>query len=136
MSRYIVSPVLVLALLGASATCGKSPTGPVPPGNWGGQHIGMVVNADGATIEYDCARGTIDQTLLAADGMFTAIGTHIREHGGPVRDGETADKHPARYDGRTDGKTMTLEVTLTDSGEKLGTFTLQRGSSPSVFKCL
>ena len=136
MTRYLVSPVLVLALMGASATCGTSPTGPVPPGDWGGQHIGMVVSSEGATIEYDCASGTIDQTLLAADGRFTAIGTHIRGHGGPVREDEIADKHPARYDGRTDGKTMTLEVTLTDSGEKLGTFTLQRGASPSVFKCL
>jgi hypothetical protein len=96
----------------------------------------MVVNSAGATIEYDCARGTIDQSLLAADGMFTAIGTHIPGHGGPVREGEIPDKHPARYDGRTDGKTMTLEVTLTDSGQKLGTFTLERGASPSVFKCL
>jgi len=136
MSRYFVSALLALVLLGGAATCGKSPTGPVAPGNWGGQHIGMVVTNDGATIEYDCARGTIDQALLAADGMFTAIGTHIRGHGGPVREGEVADKHPARYDGRTDGKTMTLEVTLTDSGEKLGTFTLQRGGSPGVFKCL
>ncbi len=136
MSRYFVCPALVLALLGASASCGKAPTGPVPTGDWGGQHIGMVVNNDGAAIEYDCARGTIDQTLLAADGMFTAIGTHIRGHGGPVREGEIPDKHPARYDGRIDGRTMTLEVTLTDSGEKLGTFTLERGASPSVFKCL
>ena len=136
MSRYVVSPVLVLALLGATAACGTSPTGPVPPGDWGGQHIGMVVNNSGATIEYDCASGTIDEALVTADGIFTAIGTHIRGHGGPVREGEIADKHPARYDGRTDGKTMTLDVTLTDSGEKLGTFTLQRGASPNVFKCL
>lgn len=136
MSQHVVSPILVLALLGASATCATSPTGPVPPGDWGGQHIGMVVNNSGATIEYDCARGTIDEALVAADGRFTAIGIHIREHGGPVREGEIADKHPARYDGRTDGKTMTLDVTLTDTGEKLGTFTLQRGASPNVFKCL
>lgn len=136
MRRFLVIPALVLTLLGATATCGSSPTGPVAHGGWGGQHVGMVVSDAGATIEYDCARGTIDQALLAADGMFTAIGTHIREHGGPVREGEIADKHPARYDGRTDGKTMTLEVTLTDSGERLGTFTLQRGASPSVLKCL
>jgi len=136
MKGYVLSSAFVVALLGASATCGHSPTGPVPPGNWGGQHIGMIVSTDGATVEYDCARGTIDQSLLTADGTFTAIGTHIREHGGPVREGEPADKHPARYDGKTDGKTMTLEVTLTDTGEKLGPFTLQRGASPSVFKCL
>lgn len=136
MSRFLVNPALVLTLLAATATCGSSPTGPVPSGDWGGQHIGMVVKSSGATIEYDCASGTIDEALVTADGMFTAIGTHIRGHGGPVREGEIADKHPARYDGRTDGKTMTLDVTLTDSGEKLGTFTLQRGASPNVFKCL
>ncbi|MFN2602506.1 MAG: hypothetical protein ABR582_07110 [Gemmatimonadaceae bacterium] len=116
--------------------CGSSPTGPVPQGNWGGQHIGLIVTDTGATINYDCAHGTIDQALVAADGIFTAIGTHYQEHGGPIRDGEPVDKHPARYDGRTDGKTMTLDVTLTDSDQKLGTFKLERGASPNVFKCL
>jgi hypothetical protein len=31
---------------------------------------------------------------------------------------------------------MTLTVTLTDTGEKLGTFTLVRSQSPLVFRCL
>lgn len=125
-----------LALVGAAGSCGTSPTGPVPHGNWGGQHIGLIVTDTGATINYDCAHGTIDQALVTADGIFTAIGTHYQEHGGPIRDGEPVDKHPARYDGRTDGKTMTLDVTLTDTDQKLGTFKLERGASPNVFKCL
>jgi len=116
--------------------CGSSPTGPVPPGNWGGQHIGLIVTDTGATVNYDCAHGTIDQALVSADGIFTALGTHYPEHGGPVREGEPVEKRPARYDGRTDGKTMTLDVTLTDTDQKLGTFKLELGASPNVFKCL
>ena len=50
--------------------------------------------------------------------------------------GEIPDRHPARYTGSTDGKSMTLNVTLTDGGQALGTFTLTRGAAPSVFKCL
>jgi hypothetical protein len=125
-----------LSLVAVAGSCGSSPTGPVPPGNWGGQHIGLVVTDSGATINYDCAHGTIDQALVTVDGVFTAVGTHYREHGGPIRDGEPTDAHPARYDGRTDGKTMSLDVTLTDSGDKLGSFKLERGAQPAVFKCL
>lgn len=130
-----ITPMLVL-LVGASATCASSLTGPVRPGDWGGEHIGLSVAERGATVEYDCANGTIDEPLVAVEGRFTALGTHIREHGGPIREGETADKHPARYEGRIDGGTMTLEVVLTDSGEKVGAFKLVRGQSPHVFKCL
>jgi hypothetical protein len=127
---------LLLLIIGASAACGSSVTGPVRPGDWGGEHIGLAVAPSGATVEYDCARGTIDEPLVAVEGRFTAVGTHIREHGGPVREDEIPETHPARYEGRIDGETMALEVTLTDSGEKLGLFTLVRGQSPRVFKCL
>ena len=38
---------------------------PIAPGSWGGNHIRMIVTAEGAAIEYDCAWGTIDEPLLA-----------------------------------------------------------------------
>jgi hypothetical protein len=131
-----VTPLLLLLLVSASATCRSSLTGPIGPGDWGGEHIGLVVAQTGAAVEYDCASGTIDQPLVANDGNFTAVGTHIRGHGGPVREDEIPDKHPARYEGHVDGETMILDVTLIDSGEKLGRYTLERGRSPRVFKCL
>ncbi len=133
--RFGATPLLLL-LLGASATCRAALTGPVSPGDWGGEHIGLVVTARGATIEYDCASGTIDETIVATDGLFSASGTHTPGHGGPIRQDEIPDKHPARYEGHVDGDTMILDVTLTDSGEKLGRYTLFRGRSAQVFKCL
>ncbi len=133
--RFGATPLLLL-LLGASATCRGSLTGPVGHGDWGGEHIGLVVAANGATIEYDCASGTIDQPLVARDGLFTVVGTHTRGHGGPIRQDEVPDKHPARYDGHVDGDTMILDVSLIDSGEKLGRYTLVRGRPAQVIKCL
>ena len=133
--RFWVTPLLLL-ILAASPACRASLTGPVNQGEWGGEHIGLVVTTIGATIEYDCANGTIDQPLVASDGFFSAAGTHTPGHGGPIRQDEIPDKRPARYQGRVDGETMTLDVTLTDSGEKLGRYTLVRGRSAQVFKCL
>ena len=134
--RFRAAPILLLTLLGASATCRGSLTGPVTQGDWGGEHIGLVVTTIGATLEYDCATGTIDNPIVATDGLFSVSGTHTRGHGGPIRQDEIPDKHPARYDGRIDGETMILDVTLTDSGEKLGRYTLVRGRPAQVFKCL
>jgi hypothetical protein len=106
-------------------------------GAWGGDHVGLVLTATGGTLEYDCAHGTIDEPFVTdSAGRFQLMGTHTREHGGPIGRDEKADKHPARYTGGVDGDTMTLTVTLTDSNEVLGTFTLTRGRIARVFKCL
>jgi hypothetical protein len=110
---------------------------PIQAGAWGGDHVNLLLTATGGTLEYDCAHGTIDQPFLTdSSGRFDLAGTHTREHGGPIRIGEKEDKRPARYTGTTDGRTMTLSVTLTGSNEPLGTFTLTRGQLGRIVKCL
>ncbi|HEV2854819.1 MAG TPA: hypothetical protein VHC97_18640 [Thermoanaerobaculia bacterium] len=106
-------------------------------GNWGGPHISLEATAEGARIEYDCAEGTIDGPIvLDRAGRFETTGTHRAEHGGPVREGEEPSSQPARYQGKVAGKTLKLTVTLDASGEEVGTFTLARGATPRLFKCL
>jgi hypothetical protein len=83
----------------------------------------MIVNESGASLEYHCAHGTIDEPIsLDENGEFDVIGVHVRERGGPTRLGEIPDEHPARYKGYIKGNVMTLTVTLTDSGQKVGEF--------------
>ena len=127
---------LLLFLPLAAARC----TSTVPDtleGAWGGQHIGMVVTATGAEIEYDCASGRITQPLLPdGDGDFVASGEHVNGHGGPIHQDEVPDRHPARYVGRVRGSEMTLRVELTDTARVVGTFELELGGNPNVFKCL
>lgn len=96
----------------------------------------MEVTGKGAAIEYDCAHGTISEPLrLDSEGRFQAKGTHVREHGGPIRNEETPVSHPANYSGKVHDKTMMLTVTLTDSSETIGTFALTQGSEGQLFKC-
>ena len=128
-----VRTVLVLAVV--AAACG-TPSNPslMPTGLWGGDHIVLTVEANSAHVELDCAHGDIPIRL--PDAAFTVAGTFVREHGGPIRVGETPDSHPALFVASMSGGVMTLSIRLGDSGELVGTFTLTRGSSGRVFKCL
>ena len=130
--RPIAALTVLLALAGCTSTVPESLVGP-----WGGQHIGLIVGAAGAEIEYDCAHGRITEPLLPdSDGDFVALGEHVNEHGGPIHEDEVPDRHPARYIGRVRGSGMTLRVELTDTARTVGTFELERGANPNVFKCL
>lgn len=126
------SAVLVLV-----AGCGGGPLGPELIGSWGGEHILLTVAWDGATVEYDCAYGTVARPIVPdPTGDFDVPGTHVFEHGGPVREDEVPDEHPARYRGWTDGRRMTLSVTLTDTGQVIGPYELRIGSQALLYKCL
>jgi hypothetical protein len=106
-------------------------------GRWGGRHIALELAAGGGTIEYDCAHGTIDGFIVPdRQGRFEATGTHTAEHGGPVREGEEKESRPAFYRGKVAGRTLTLTVILADSKEEIGTFTLTRGATPRLMRCL
>jgi hypothetical protein len=105
-------------------------------GAWGGEHVRLVVREGGADIEYDCAHGTMDGPLrLDGAGRFEVGGTHVREGPGPIRLNLPRASRPARYTGTVEGDRMTLTVTLTDKSERVGTFTLARGSEGRVWKC-
>ena len=134
----IVAAILLLLALQSETSLGKScKPQRVAVGTWGGSHLRMEVTDGSATLEYDCANGTITgPPTIDRRGRFTWRGTHTREHGGPIRVDEKTNNRPARYTGSTDGKKITLTVTLTDTNEALGTYTLVRGQQGRVLKCL
>lgn len=104
-------------------------------GQWGGQHIAMEVTDSGATIEYDCAHGRINEKISPdADGKFEAKGVHARERGGPTRQGED-NEQPAVYRGSIKDDTLTLTVELAQNNENVGTFTLTHGKPGRIRKC-
>ncbi len=110
--------------------------GRVASGVWGGDHVRMTVGADGASIEYDCARGTIDGVLeLDGEGRFDWKGTHVREGPGPIRVGKPPPSRPARYTGNVSGEEMSLTLALTDTSQQIGTYKLTRGSEGFIRKC-
>ncbi len=106
-------------------------------GTWGGMHIRIEVGPRTATVDYDCANGTITGPLtMDSKGVFSWRGFFKRERPGPMRQDDTDAQQPAVYTGSIKGDTMKLTVRLAGSNEDLDTFTLKRGSAGKVFKCM
>jgi hypothetical protein len=131
-SASVVTIVISLAAAGCA-----NPTPVIALGPWGGSHVSMHVTSAGASLEYDCAEGVIEEPLRPdPEGRFTATGLHTPGRGGPIRVGEILPAFRARYDGRVKGEQMSLLVTITETGIELGSFELRRGSSGLLVRCL
>ena len=119
--------------------CGDNSVHPATKieGLWGAEHIELIAESDQVLIEYDCARGTIDSALIPdSDGQFDILGTY-RPGSGPVNlNAPPPDTRPARYQGRVYGNRLELTVTLTDTGDVIGSFVLVRGEPGYLYKCL
>ena len=111
----------------------------VTAGVWGGDHLQMNVGRRGASaqLEFDCASGQITVPLtFDRSGRFSLDGTFTRRRGGPIRRNEQPDIRPARYEGSVNGKTITLTITLTETNESVGTYTLYLGRAGKLRRCL
>jgi hypothetical protein len=105
-------------------------------GSWGGDHIQIEVDSNTATVEFDCAHGTIEGPFnVNADGQFSWKGTFSREHGGPVRSDEGETAIAAVYSGSVKNQTMTLTIRLSNEKEPLDTFLLTQGKPGRIRKC-
>src|SRR5437764_579461 len=109
---------LVLGLLaGCTSLAENIPLSPVPStnptippaatavaGTWGGKHVSLTIDAGGATLEFDCAHGSLSAPLsLDANGHFDIAGTYVAEGG--VMSQEPPPDRPARYSGTIAGQT-------------------------------
>ncbi len=125
-----------LSALGACVMGGtSSSSGDTVLGSWGGAHVGLLVTADSGIITYDCAHGSLNAPIRSdGSGNFDVGGVHVREHGGPVRIDEVPNAVPARYRGQINGDRMELRVLM--ASDTLGPFTLKRGRTPQLVRCL
>jgi hypothetical protein len=129
-----VSGIRVLVVIFAISCAGVIDMQKIPTGAWGGDHISLEVGAKSATIEYDCAHGTIEGPLVTdANGHFNLRGTHTPERGGPIRADEKQQSHPATYVGSIAGNKMTLTLRLEGADDEV--FTLEKGKEANLFKC-
>jgi hypothetical protein len=133
--RSLIALVALSGVLFQAGARAAPDASAVATGVWGGEHIVLKVSEKGADVEFDCAHGQVMQPIiLDKHGDFDAGGTFTPEHGGPVRRDENTPSASARYSGHVDSDTMSLTVTL--GTEKVGTYTLVRGSRPRLTKCL
>jgi hypothetical protein len=134
-NRLLVVVSLVLLIV-SSAALRPRKMQRLATGTWGGPHIRIQVESGSASIDYDCANGTIDGPFnLDGNGSFTWRGSHTREGPGPIRVGQEENGKAAIYTGSVKGDNMTLTVKLADTNEVVDTFTLKHGGAGRVFKC-
>ena len=126
--RYVVA---LAALAACNGTRAVQP-GPIEVGVWGGDNAGAFVTDSSAHVHIGCTAGDTKQALVAdQQGRFDATGRYnITLY--PVA---RLPDHPARFFGSTDGHTMTLTVTLTDTTVTLGPVQLVLGQEPQMRPC-
>ena len=108
----------------------------VKRGIWGGRGISFVVEKNSSLIDLDCGKAAISSRLRARkDGKFSAIGIMTRSGPGPVMRDAPPRAQRVRFEGRVSGKQMTVKVTLADSGDLVGDYTLGRGAQSELTRC-
>ena len=123
-----------LVLVTGCATLEKKP--PYLTGSWGGPHVAIAFSGGLADVRFDCAAGSIDGLVMAAQGgPFEAKGTYRAGSPGPIRVGQIFVSQPATYSGNVTKDVMTLNVEL-DDGTLVGPFTLTQGAAPQLTRCL
>ena len=109
----------------------------VAPGTWGGDEIRLVIGADMSTLEYACAEGEISEKLMIdKNGNFDLKGVHMGRTPGPTYEDRPPKREAAHYKGHISGNTMSLKVTLTETNSVIGEFTLERGKTGRMHRCL
>jgi hypothetical protein len=133
--KVVLWASLILALVSVTSSRPRKMQ-KLQSGMWGGEHIRLEINKNSASIEYDCAHGTINGPFtLNRNGEFKWRGTHTRESFGPVRLNRLPINERAIYTGSVVDGTMKLTVALAETNEVVDTFTLSRGSQGKIFKC-
>ena len=117
--------------------CGEDPVQPIPiEGNWGTVGLVVIIEPVRGSVEKDCAHGTIDEpVVLNRYGRFDVSGTYQRDCGGPCSP-QLPPVHPARFEGTIEGDTMTITITLTDTGQVMGPYTVVRDAPGVLHKCV
>ena len=127
MDRILLSAAFMILMAGSS---------PLAEGTWGGPSIQMTVGPQGAVVDLDCANGAIEGPItVGSDGRFRASGTYAVEHGGPEREGEEKGR-PAVYEGKVEGKTLTLVISIAEGKKEIGTYELTQGRFGRIMKCM
>ena len=123
----------MLALwVAACGTSGGPPLDRVPAGTWGGDDAGLIVRAEGAHAHVGCTNGDVTGEIpLDSEGRFDVPGIYNVD-AFPV---DRGIRHPARLAGRTDGRTLTFTVRLTDTGQTLTSGELVLGREPRMQNC-
>ena len=128
--------VLLLALVPTQISAGQSAAGKATLGTWGGPDLQIEVTENGATLDFDCAQGSVfEPLLLDAKGHFQVKGTFQPQLGGPVKKDQSSTSRDVEYAGAVEGDTMQLEFSPLPNRALRQRFILVRGQPGKLRRC-
>src|SRR3989454_6645291 len=130
------SRLLVLATLSVAViSCRADDLGSaLLSGDWGGPHAALSAAADGATLQFDCGRGSITVPVqLDAQGRFDLAGVYVAQPAGPVAPGDSGEA--ARYGSVVSGRQLQPTMTLPPTGAPQGPVLVILGTAPQLVPC-
>jgi len=135
VDRTVTRRWLIAGLVGLAACSGGGAffrPGPLATGTWGGDNAGLIASDTSAHVHIGCTLGNVHQAIVIdPGGRFDVPGVYnVTAY--PVY---RRPDHPARFTGWTDGRMMSLTVTLTDTAVTLGPVQLVFGRDPQMGPC-
>jgi hypothetical protein len=122
-----------LLMMTTATNAGSAPT--ALQGQWAGERIQLVIDAQGGRVESDCASGRFSGPVTAsADGKFSAQGHFENHQPGPQR-ADAAAPALAGYSGELQGTVLKLTITPAGASEAQ-VYTLQSGARIKLLRCL
>jgi hypothetical protein len=124
----------IAGLVGLTA-CGGAVAfrpGPLAAGTWGGDNAGLIASDTSAHVHIGCTLGDAHQAIVIDPGGHFDVPGVYNVTAYPVYRGPA---HPARFTGWSDGRVMSLTVTLVDTAVTLGPVQLVFGQDPRMGPC-
>lgn len=108
----------------------------VRTGTWGSAGVEMVVEKATVKLTFDCANGEIPITFKKdRKGNFKVEGTYTRRGFGPIRINNPPKAQPVIYEGKVTGRSMKFKITVIETGDVVGEFTVTRGQEAKIRGC-
>jgi hypothetical protein len=105
-------------------------------GEWAGDRLQLVIDAQGGRVETDCASGRFPGPVsMAGDGRFSVQGSFESRGGGPQRADVEAPAAGASYMGEVQSSSLTLTITPAAGGVPQ-VYRLQAGARIKLLRCL
>ncbi len=128
-------PLRLAAALTLLAAC-SDPAAPDPVGKWGGPEANLQLTAGGGSVDFGCGSSEIDSGwTIGAHGRWSATGLYYAG-GGPSPPPGAGQPRPATFTGQIRGPALTFSMVIPDIPDTLGPFTLLRGRTVDLYRCL
>ncbi len=123
---------LCIVLLLAVPAGAQRPGEPLATGPWGGDGMLLLVSAEGASAEFNCAHGETSERIDFGENRRFQVNGWIVEEGGAAAQ---EDRKSAVFTGRLRRDVLTVTVRYGSEPKELGPFELRQGGNARVAKC-